>query len=52
MGSHRSRARALVSRAGAPCGLGVLEVRPSLLVLNDLETEITPRLPFERLLAA
>lgn len=36
----------LVNGTGVLCGVRAVEVCPSLLVLNDLETEITPRLPF------
>lgn len=44
-GHHQFHAP-LLNGAGALCGVRVVEVRPSLLVLNDLEAEITPRLPF------
>lgn len=51
MGSHWSRVRPCEQGRGTVWA-GGRGNRPSLLVLNDLETEITPRLPFKRLLAA
>lgn len=42
----------LPNRAGGTCGVGVAGICPPLLVLHDLETEITLRLPCSRLLAA
>lgn len=51
MGSHWSRVRPCEQGRGTVWA-GGRGNRPSFLVLNDLETEITPRLPFKRLLAA
>lgn len=42
----------LLDRVGGMCGVGVVGICPPLLVLHDLETEITLRLPCWRLLAA